>query len=139
MMYITINHIATMMGEDRLIRQYTRVVIYDDVYSVLAEWDSSVVRLVLMKMGGYFGLVHTYITINFIGIKMGEATYPTIYGSSIKIERAMHQFDKVHLIVRGYICCNWYRCIWMQYNMQMHTTQSRACMIQVSMTNGASI
>ena len=57
-MYITINHIATMMGEE------WSVVIYDkniyDICAVLAEWDSSVVRTILMKMGGYFWL-GTYI------------------------------------------------------------------------------
>jgi len=49
-----------------------------EICAVLADWGTSVVLLVLMKMGGNFWF-GTHITINLIAMKMGEAMDSTIY------------------------------------------------------------
>ena len=59
--------------------------------TVLDDWDTSVVLSVLMKKGDLFWF-GTHITINFIGMKMGEAPDPTIYSwmSQRKYSMTMH-------------------------------------------------
>jgi len=49
-----------------------------EICAVLADWGTSVVLLVSMKMGGYFWF-GKHITINLIAMKMGEAMDSTIY------------------------------------------------------------
>ena len=74
------------------------------ICAVLVGWGTSVVLLVSMKMGDTYSLVqYTHITINFIGMKMGEAPDPTINQPTTHIttsnDRTYDVYDTCKLLI----------------------------------------